>query len=76
MLADSVVPQALDLAKKHQKGRGTHDVPEGTFDFTERWFRDSSLYGLCPEYHVRFMREFAARSSYTTGAGAASEGSA
>lgn len=63
MLADSVVPQVLDLAKKHQKGRGTDDVPDGTFDFTEGWFRTSGLYGLCPEYQARFMEAFATAGS-------------
>jgi len=33
------VPQLLDLCKKHQTGRVTKKVPNGTFDFSEGWFR-------------------------------------
>ena len=40
----NVVPQVLKLAEGHQKGRGTKEVPIGTFDFTEGWFRNSGIY--------------------------------
>lgn len=43
-LLKNVVPNALGIARSHQEGRGTDDVPVGTF--TERWFRDSGLYDL------------------------------
>jgi hypothetical protein len=33
------VPPVLNLARKHQNGRGTGDVPSGTF--SEYWFRTS-----------------------------------
>ena len=35
MLINSIVPKVLDLAKRHQTGRGTTEVPNGTFTFTE-----------------------------------------
>ena len=43
-LLGNIVPGVLDLARSHQEGRGTQDVPVGTF--SERWFRDSGLYEL------------------------------
>jgi site-specific DNA-methyltransferase (adenine-specific) len=43
-LLSNVVPSVLDLARKHQEGRGTTNVPSGTF--TEGWFRNSGLYDL------------------------------
>lgn len=44
---ENVVPQILDLARRHQEGRGTGDVPQGTF--SETWFRKSGLYDLHSE---------------------------
>ena len=40
-LLNEIVPAVLDFARKHQNGRGTGDVPTGTF--TEGWFRTSGL---------------------------------
>jgi len=45
-LLTNIVPKVLDLAREHQTGRGTADVPSGTFDFTEWWFRNSGIYHL------------------------------
>ena len=33
------MPPILDIARKYQKGSGTNEVPNGTFNFTEYWFR-------------------------------------
>ena len=41
---NEIVPVVLGLARQHQKGRGTEDVPTGTF--SEYWFRTSGLYDL------------------------------
>ena len=38
-LLKNVVPNALGIARSHQEGRGTDDVPVGTF--TERWFSET-----------------------------------
>jgi hypothetical protein len=46
MLMEKIVPRVLEIAKKHQIGRGTDDVPIGTFNFTEGWFRNSGIYDL------------------------------
>lgn len=43
-LLNEVVPGALEIARNHQQGRGTEDVPSGTFG--EYWFRTSGLYNL------------------------------
>lgn len=43
-LLNNVVPPVLELAREHQEGRGTGDVPSGTF--AEYWFRTSGLYDL------------------------------
>lgn len=43
-LLKNTVPEVLDLAREHQTGRGTGDVPTGTF--TEGWFRKGGLYDL------------------------------
>jgi len=59
-LLDSVDTKILDLAKQYQKGRVSEDDTPVAFDFTEGWFRTSGLYGLCPEYQMRFMEAFIA----------------
>ena len=43
-LLNKIVPQVLEKARLHQNGRGTADVPSGTF--SEGWFRTSGLYDL------------------------------
>lgn len=43
-LLNEIVPKVLEYARKHQSGRGTKDVPFGTF--TEGWFRSSGIYDL------------------------------
>lgn len=57
-LIENIVPNILDLCKSHQMGRGIKDVPNGTFNFTEGWFRNSGLYDLNEEYQTRLMNEF------------------
>ena len=42
LLLNNTVPTVRDLARSHQDGRGTSEVPTGTF--TEGWFRTSGLY--------------------------------
>jgi len=44
LLLNNTVPTVRDLARSHQDGRGTSEVPTGTF--TEGWFRTSGLYDL------------------------------
>lgn len=39
-ILESIVPTNLELAKNNQTGRGTTDVPIGTLNFTEGWFRE------------------------------------
>lgn len=46
MVLNRTVPQVLDSAQAHQNGRGTDKVPNGTFDFTEGWFRNSGARSL------------------------------
>jgi len=58
MLINKIVPQVLVLVREHQKGRGTKNVPSGTFDFTEGWFRNSGLYDLCEKYQIKLAQEF------------------
>lgn len=50
------VPHILDIAKEQQAGRGTGEVPNGTFNFTEGWFRNSGLYELEPERQEQFIK--------------------
>lgn len=45
-LLSNVVTRVLEMARNHQKGRGTDEVPNGTFNFTEGWFRTRGLYNL------------------------------
>jgi DNA modification methylase/transcriptional regulator with XRE-family HTH domain len=60
-LINHVVPVVLNLCRNHQEGRGTLNVPSGTyFNFTEGWFRDSGLYDLCDEFQLRLINEFIA----------------
>lgn len=46
LLSDRIVTTILDLCKQHQEGRVTDNVTMGTFNFTERWFRDSAALSL------------------------------
>lgn len=55
VLIDKIVPEVLEITKGIQNGRGTEKVPMGTFDFTERWFRDSGLYDLCEVYQKKLL---------------------
>lgn len=54
----NVVPEVLEKAKSRQKGRGTGNVPNGTFNFTVGWFRESGIYELKPEYQKQLMQRF------------------
>ena len=54
-LLSNVVPKVLEIAKAHQEGRVTEEVPSGTF--TEGWFRDSGLYELSREGTTSYQRE-------------------
>jgi len=45
-LLSNVVTDVLEFCKKHQEGRVTDKVTMVTFNFTERWFRDSGIYDL------------------------------
>lgn len=45
-LLTNAVPKVLEIAREYQEGRGTCEVPNGTFNFTEGWFRNSGLYDL------------------------------
>jgi hypothetical protein len=46
------LPIILDLARHHQEGRGNEDLPNGNFNFTEGWFRNSGLYELKAKFHI------------------------
>ena len=52
------VPRILEKAKQHQEGRGTSLVPNGTFNFTEGWFRNSGLYDLDEKHQQQLMEWF------------------
>jgi len=56
MLVTNIVPNVLEIAKAHQTGRGTNDVPIGT-NFTESWFRNSGLYDI-EDYQERLINDF------------------
>jgi site-specific DNA-methyltransferase (adenine-specific) len=60
----SKVPTILELCKEYQKGRGTDLVPNGTFDFTEGWFRLSGLYDLAIEQQQAVINECIAVSAF------------
>lgn len=56
---DNIVPEVLEKAKKHQQGRGTENVPNGTtFDFTEGWFRNTEIYKLPPKRQKQLLNWF------------------
>jgi len=57
-LLNNILPSILDFAKKHQIGRGNKKLPNGNFNFTEGWFRNSGLYDLNEEYQFLFMKWF------------------
>lgn len=61
-MIDKIAPQILDSAKQLQEGRGATNAPDGTFNFTEGWFRNSGLYDcdLQPSYQLRLMEDFVA----------------
>jgi site-specific DNA-methyltransferase (adenine-specific) len=52
------VTNVLDFCKKHQLGRVTEEFTTVTFNFTERWFRDSGLYNLNEKYQQRLIQSF------------------
>ena len=56
-LLENVSPKILKVVKKHQLGRGERNSPNGEFDFTEGWFRNSGLYDLNEKYQERLMVE-------------------
>jgi len=56
MLLDKIDTNILNLAKTHQEGRVSKNDTMVSFNFTERWFRDSGLYDLCEDYQLRFMK--------------------
>jgi len=43
-LLNNILPSILDFAKKHQIGRGNKKLPNGNFNFTEGWFRNSGFF--------------------------------
>jgi DNA modification methylase len=53
-LLNEIVPGVLEIAKKHQEGRGTENVPTGTFG--EYWFRTSDLYDLDHDGTTEYAR--------------------
>jgi len=57
-LIEVVVPHVIAKAKSVQYGRGANDVPNGTSNFTEGWFRDSGLYDLNEKYQEQLMNDF------------------
>ena len=59
-ILNKVVAQVLDLAKQHQEGYATGNVALATFNYTEGWFRTSSLYDLNEKYQLLFMEKFIA----------------
>jgi site-specific DNA-methyltransferase (adenine-specific) len=52
------VSTILDLTKESQEGRETKKFTVETFNFTERWFRDSGLYDLTSDYQLKFFESF------------------
>jgi len=58
LLSNIKVPEVREISKKYQKDRGTNEVPNGTFNFTERWFRDSGIYDLNKDNQLEFMEWF------------------
>jgi len=48
----NIVSHNLNYAKNHQTKRETKKVSEATFDFTEKWFRNSGLYDLNSFYQM------------------------
>ena len=57
-LIEAVVPHVIEKSKSVQCGRGSNDVPNGTSNFTEGWFRNSGLYDLNEKYQERLMNDF------------------
>ena len=62
-LLDKVVTEVLDFCKSRQNGRVTEDVTTVTFNFTERWFRESGIYNLPGERQMELMRWFVEEKS-------------
>jgi len=58
LLSNIKVPKVIEISRKYQKGRGTNKVPMGTFNFTERWFRDSGIYDLNKDNQLKLMNWF------------------
>ena len=58
ILLNEIVPHVLILAKEHQIDRGTNEVPNGTFNFTEGWFRTSGIYDLNKDNQLKLMNWF------------------
>jgi DNA modification methylase/transcriptional regulator with XRE-family HTH domain len=62
------VASILKIAKNYQEGRATENVASATFNFTERWFRDSGICDLYDEnkakkgeeqiYQIKLMSNF------------------
>jgi predicted transcriptional regulator len=48
----------LNLCREFQEDRVTEKVPMVTFNFTERFFRDSGLYDLASDYQLKFFEKF------------------
>jgi len=57
-LLEKVDTRILDLAKQYQKGRVSASDTAVSFEFTERWFRDSGIYEISPEYQLELMERF------------------
>jgi site-specific DNA-methyltransferase (adenine-specific) len=57
MLIDKIATTILKTTKVYQNGRVAENATTVTFNFTERWFRDSGLYDI-PEYQERLIKAF------------------
>lgn len=55
-LMDSVDTRVLTLAKRHQEGRVSKNDTQVSFN--EKWFRESGLYDLKPDYQLKVMKWF------------------
>lgn len=51
-ILNSYSPEVLDIAKKHQKGRGKADSPNGEVDFTEGGLRELIGLNAANQYYV------------------------
>jgi len=57
-ISNKIVTNVLNKCKEIQIGRVTNNVTTVTFNFTERWFRDSGLYELNEHYQHKIIDRF------------------